>query len=139
MYVHTNKPFLISGLHLPPDRENFNKRLSRARRVIENAFGIMTARWRILLSPLQMQPSSAESIVKATVLLHNFLKLNDGSYCPPEYVDRYEGDNVLNGLWRQEISTPLRGTGRLMSNNATRSAFMLRDQLKGYVAAHPIN
>ncbi|XP_036346244.1 protein ALP1-like [Rhagoletis pomonella] len=127
------------GIRLSPDRELFNKRLSRARRVIENAFGIMTARWRILLSPLQMHPTSAESVVKATVLLHNFLKMHDGTYCPPEFVDQYQGDNIVGGLWRQEITTPLRGTGRLMANNAARSAFNLRDQLKDYITAHPIN
>ena len=116
----------------------FNKRLSRARRVIENAFGISAARWRILLSPLQMHPTSAEKVVKATVVLHNFLKVHDQSYCPPDFIDRYQGDNVLKGLWREEISVPLRGHGRMMSNNASKNAFKLRDELMEYIVTHPI-
>ncbi|XP_017470013.1 PREDICTED: uncharacterized protein LOC108361774, partial [Rhagoletis zephyria] len=78
------KPFLMRpfpGENLPPDRQIFKQRLSRARRVIENVFGILACRWRILLSPLKMSPTSAE-IVNATVVLHNFVKMHDGSYCP---------------------------------------------------------
>lgn len=123
---------------MPPERELFNKRLSRARRVIENAFGILAARWRILLSPLQMSPLSAERIVKATVLLHNFAKMHDGSYCPADYVDHYQDNNLIKGLWRQEVSNPLQAYRRNASNNASKSAFKLRDQLMNYVLAHPI-
>jgi len=78
---------------------NYINRLSRARRVIENAFGILVARWRILFTTLNMLPSNADKIIKACVVLHNFLKLNDGTYCPPDYVDRYDGHRVATGLW----------------------------------------
>ena len=64
-------------------------RLSRARRVIENAFGILVARWRILSTTLNMLPSNADKIVKACVVLHNFVKLHDTTYCPPDFVDQY--------------------------------------------------
>ncbi|XP_036322515.1 protein ALP1-like isoform X2 [Rhagoletis pomonella] len=126
------------GSHLPPDREIFNKRLSRARRVIENAFGILCARWRVLISPLFMHPKTAEKVVKATVILHNFVKFYDGSFCPPDFVDQYNGEEIINGLWRKEVSMPLRNHGRMTCNNATRSAFALRDQLKDYIMSHPI-
>lgn len=130
--------FLHLGTRLSLDREMFNKRLSRARRVIENAFGILCARWRVLLSPLFMHPENAEKVVKSAVVLHNFLKFHDGTYCPPDYVDQYQGEEIVSGLWRREVLTPLRNHGRMTCNNATRTAFALRDLLKDYITSHPI-
>jgi len=55
----------------------FNYRLSRARRVIECAFGILTSKWRILRKPIATSVNNAILIVQATVCLHNFLMLKD--------------------------------------------------------------
>ncbi|XP_071641956.1 putative nuclease HARBI1 [Temnothorax longispinosus] len=55
----------------------FNYRLSRARRIVECAFGIFTARWRIFRRPLSTNVNNAIAIVKATVCLHNFLMQKD--------------------------------------------------------------
>ncbi|KAI2651135.1 Protein ALP1-like [Labeo rohita] len=65
------RPF--PGHRLPRWRENFNYRLSSARMVVECAFGILTARWRVLLSRLQMAPHFVDTVVMASCILHNFL------------------------------------------------------------------
>ena len=84
----------------------FDYRLSRARRIIENSFGIATARFRIFRRPINAKVSTVKSVTKAVVGLHSFLmKKNhegDNQYCPPNYIDRGKDDHVLPGDWRQE-------------------------------------
>jgi hypothetical protein len=52
----------------------FNYRLSRARRVEENAFGILAQRFQILLSTMQHTPDNVRIIVQACVCLHNLMR-----------------------------------------------------------------
>lgn len=51
----------------------FNYRLSRARMVVENAFGILSSRWRIFLNRINLQPKNVDTLVMAACILHNFL------------------------------------------------------------------
>ena len=65
------KPYPFRNLTIP--QKVFNYRLSRARRVIENAFGIAAARFRILHRPIIAKVSTVKSVTKAITALHNFL------------------------------------------------------------------
>lgn len=44
----------------------------RARRIIENVFGIMSSKFRILLKPIVLAPDKTELIVLVCIYLHNF-------------------------------------------------------------------
>ncbi|XP_064461938.1 uncharacterized protein LOC135372179 [Ornithodoros turicata] len=89
-------------------RRIFNDRLSRARRCIENAFGILASRWRIFRRPICLHPDNAIKVVQACVVLHNYLLTEEdptdtGSYCPSGSADMTAGSGqTIEGQWRTE-------------------------------------
>lgn len=52
----------------------FNYRLSRARRVVENAFGIMASYFRVYHTPILVKPQTTDKIILATCILHNMMR-----------------------------------------------------------------
>ena len=64
----------------------YNYRLSRARRVSENAFGILANRFRVLDKYIHLSPQKCTVVTNACTVLHNFLlSKKDVSYTPSEY------------------------------------------------------
>lgn len=99
------KPYPQSGL--TTERRVFNYRLSRMRRISENAFGILANRWRVFRSPIQLSPEKVTKITLASVTLHNFLLHNPESrrvYAPGNIVDVEdpESGEITPGMWRND-------------------------------------
>ncbi len=67
------KPFPFRNM--TPQQRIFNYRLSRCRRTVENAFGIMTSKFRVFLSSIQLQPDKVDKLVLAACVLHNYLRV----------------------------------------------------------------
>ena len=93
----------------------FNYRLSRARRVVENAFGILAQRFRIYHRPIDLHVDTVRLVMQCTVVLHNLLVRHAAP--PAELLDREKDGNVLPGVWRQhlvweETDRPPAPTGR---------------------------
>ena len=138
--VNLMRPY--AGNDLNDDKEYFNRRLSRARRTIENAFGILCARWRILLTTLKMLPANVEKIVLCCIALHNFLRMNNSSkntYVPDDFIDHCDRNGLVQGTWRDEINNlpsllPSRNRHRYGGNVATK----MRDTLKDFLYTHKI-
>ena len=77
-----------------------NYRLSWACRVIENAFGILAARWCIFCRPIIAHPDHVILFTQAAIALHNYLRTTESSiYTPPGFVDGEDGTG--NGNWRE--------------------------------------
>nr|CAH7715382.1 unnamed protein product [Callosobruchus chinensis] len=103
----------------------FNYRLSRARRVVQNVFGLL-------------QPEKAEKIVLTCVLLHNYLRKNAktrSSYNPPGTFDKenLETGTIEPGSWRRDPQ-PSASFLPLMNipRKATMEAWAIRDEYAEY-------
>ena len=68
------RPYPGSQLENRVERRIFNYRLSRARRIVENAFGILTQKFRLYSRRLKSDPKYAEKIILTTCILHNYIR-----------------------------------------------------------------
>lgn len=76
------KPFRQADL-TSRERKILNYRLSRARRTVENAFGILASRFRIFYTHINLEPENIDKVVKVFCALHNFLiEHSKKSYAP---------------------------------------------------------
>ena len=76
--------------NLDESKRIFNYRLSRARRIVENVFGILTCRFGVLKHAIPLEPEKVENAVLACCALHNFLrtkKTTNPDYMGPGMVD----------------------------------------------------
>lgn len=130
------KPFAPRNRSTTCEERIFNYRLSRARRVVENAFGILSAKWLCLSRCMFCGPDRAQKIVAACCILHNLLlSKNADSYCPSSYADWYDNKgNLIEGEWRKNkihVFHPLNNNkGR---KEASDQAEKVRGHLLNYV------
>ena len=97
---YLQKPY--SQIGLTKEKRIFNY---RARRIVENAFGILSNKIRVFMSPMRFMPEVVEEIVMACCTLHNFLRSKQVSrnvYTPPGSLDNEDMDThaILAGDWR---------------------------------------
>lgn len=104
------------GKFLPIQKRIYNYRLSRARRYIECTFGIFANKWRIFHRPLNVCIDFAEDIVKACIVLHNFVRIHDGY--------RHEDTLSYEGLYDNEVAST--------ETHPTRPATVIRNYLAEY-------
>lgn len=92
---------------LDDQRRIYNKRHSRARRVSENAFGILCQKFRIYYRNICLSPDHVDSVILATCVLHNFLRYDtvsfrnedtDNQECQLRDLPRIGGNFVNNAI-----------------------------------------
>lgn len=123
------KPFSLKNL--TREQRIFNYRLSRARRIVENAFGILAHRFRCLLTTMQQEPSTVSCIVLACVSLHNLLMSKKPNQLPTDVDHEDDDHNLIPGEWRED--PPLNdGISEFANNTSTRRSKLQRDYLAAY-------
>lgn len=129
------KPY--AGNHNKGTKERiFNFRLSRARQIVENVFGIMSAVFRVLRKPILLQPNKVTDIVMTCVLLHNFLRRSKKSrpiYSPVGIFDTDNEGVIQPGSWRndQGVITSLRAL-KVKPRRAAVTAKAIREKFAEY-------
>lgn len=116
---------------LNPDRKIFNYRISRARRTIENSFGILACQWRILKKPIESTVDNTINMIYAIICLHNWLRKRDdrNEYISPNMVDQYSPHGFIPGVWRKEMeNSALQNIFAYGNNNNTRYAAAIREE-----------
>lgn len=119
------KPFNASVLNY--ERRICNYRFSRARRIIENVFGILVARFGVFQKAINMRLDRISDIVLACCALHNFLReMSPNKYTPSDCFDE-ENDGELNlGLRmepRRKLQRNRKGASR-KDGKSTRDKFV---------------
>ena len=111
----------------------FNYRLSRARRIVENAFGILAHRFQIFLGTMKQKPSNVCSIVLACVCLHNLMRLRYPRQQNHDMDHEDQHHNIVPGVWRENNPlVPIQGPGH---QRQTLVAKHQRDYLKAYFSS----
>lgn len=123
------KPYLMTQYprrpEMPYEQKIFNYRHCRARRIVENGFGILSSRFRIYRRPICVAERTAVKIVKATCALHNWIRKTIGpanDSITSDVEDLVQG-KIITGSWHNEPSQgllPLRATKNRNYRNEAR-------------------
>ena len=80
------------GRDLTDENRIFNCGLSRVRRIVENAFGLLAARFRLYHRKIPLDPENVDKVVLATCALHNFIQ-KTSTACPT--IEQFRGIGSL--------------------------------------------
>ena len=126
------KPYAhLSQIH---NERVFSYRLSRARRVVENTFGILQQRWRIFSTTLLVRPRVVRLITICACLLHNLQLQRQPPQ--PQNLDREDDNhNIIPGSWRDMPDLMVDLIGDPGMRNSSRDAKAVRNYLATYYAS----
>lgn len=131
---HSMRPY--PGKILNAQKEAFNARLNMCSNYLDNAFGILIYRWKVLQNRFAGLPEISCNIIKSCVILHNFAIEHDRSYLYNQlmdYIDE-ESQEMKPGVWRETVKLPRTKFFNNYENVADNCAFTSRDVLKDYLS-----
>lgn len=111
------KPY--PGVEIPLEQRIHNYRLSRARRTVENAFGVLTSKFRIFRTEIDAKIDTIKFMTLAACVLHNFLRQSGTDYIEAGLCDTEDVNSrtFVEGSWRSDhVPIPLQNRGGRDSN-----------------------
>lgn len=114
------KPYSQRVATLDHQKEIYNYRLCRARRVVENAFGLLSQVFRVFYTPIAILPETCDDLIVAACCLHNILR------------DAYLEKNQVPFYHLNEENRSNMNMARMASTSgfANRDGLSVRDKLK---------
>ncbi|XP_029340895.1 putative nuclease HARBI1 [Acyrthosiphon pisum] len=121
-HLQTNLMRPFPRRNLTNEKRIFNYRLSRARRIVECAFGILVKRFNVLENKMLVFPEKATIITKACCILHNIIMDKEGA--PSEIQDELQLQTTQKVVQSQITSRPI--------NRASTAAMDIREKFMNY-------
>lgn len=123
LHKHIMKPFPRKVGRDDDSKRIFNYRLSRARRVTENAFGLLSQVFRVFYQPINIEITTCDNLIWVACCLHNMLR---DTYMENNERPFYELDTEQPGP--TDSMLPMARTGGFSNIDG----FEVRDRFKNF-------
>ena len=120
--------------NLSEEPKIYNYCLSRARRVIENAFAILAVRWRIFHQPIPATVEHVELYVLRAVALPYLCLACNAMYTASGFVDSESGDGRIHlGGWHNRHAQAFNNIRPIRGNRNCIEVVPMRTEIKEYL------
>lgn len=108
----------------------FNYRLSRARRVVENAFGILANKFQVFQREIHLPVEKIEILTFAACALHNFIRTEEGIEANLIDIENTNSVQIHSGSWRNKVL--ITGLQKTIGNRSGEEGRTVRDKYTTY-------
>ncbi len=123
------KPY--SKRTMPDEERIFNYRVCRARRIVENGFGILANRYQFLLDTRKQTPERLTTMVMAACCLHNLMRTRYPTFQNQVADVEDATHNMILGEWRKD--RPMHDMEEMqLGNTSSKRAKAQRGYLTAY-------
>lgn len=124
--LHPNimKPYTQQSARQHKSKAVFNYRLSRARRVTENAFGLLSQVFRVFYQPINLDSTTCDDLILVACCLHNLLR---DAYLEENGRAFFEEPDSSTTLQTNNLIPMTRGSGFTSAEG-----FLVRDSFKDF-------
>lgn len=107
----------------------FNYRLSRGRKSVECAFGMMVSKFRVFETPIACSESTVISIVKCACALHNYIRKTEGKLYESQNMNSQDEINIPQHLKTTQHQQAVHNLSTTSSVREYLSSYFLRPEV----------